>query len=98
MGEGLTRDDTEAAKWYLKAAAQGDANAQNILGGCFYRGQGVAKDYVTAYKWLSLASAQGLSDAKEAKLWLSKRMTPQEISQASREAMDFKPQKTLERE
>ncbi len=31
-GEGIPEDDAEAVKWYRKAADQGLANAQTILG------------------------------------------------------------------
>jgi uncharacterized protein len=31
-GQGVSRDDAEAVKWYRLAAAQGDAEAQSSLG------------------------------------------------------------------
>jgi len=31
-GEGVSQDDAEAIRWYLKAAEQGHADAQNNLG------------------------------------------------------------------
>ena len=33
--EAVPKDETEAAKWYLKAAEQGDAAAQNKLGAMY---------------------------------------------------------------
>jgi len=43
-------------------AEKGDANAQNELGVCYYKGQGVAQDKVEAVKWYGKAAEQG--DAK----------------------------------
>src|ERR1035438_8547727 len=40
-GRGATRDLVEAVKWYRKAAEQGNADAQNNLGACYYAGEGV---------------------------------------------------------
>ena len=58
-GWGVPKDYDEAIKWYRLAAAQGDAFAQNNLGGMYKTGQGVAKDYVEAIKWYRVAAAQG---------------------------------------
>ena len=42
-----------------KAAEQGYANAQYILGVCYLYGEGVAKDLKSARRWLREAAAQG---------------------------------------
>ena len=57
---------TEAAKWYRKAAEQGDDAAQYYLGVCYANGQGVAQGYVEAVKWFRKAAEQGDADAIEA--------------------------------
>ena len=44
-GRGVERDYAEAAKWYLKAAEQGFAPAQNHLAMMYYSGRGVGQDY-----------------------------------------------------
>jgi TPR repeat protein len=54
----IEMDHDEAVKWYRKAAEQGDANAQFILGARFMQGQG-AKDSVEAVKWWREAAEQG---------------------------------------
>ena len=51
-------------KWYLKAADQGDANAQCSIGGFYYNGLGVAQDYEEAMKWYFKAAEQGNVDAQ----------------------------------
>ena len=42
IGRSLANDDTVAAEWYTKAAAQGHATAQYNLGDCRSYGVGVA--------------------------------------------------------
>ena len=65
FNKGVKMDYTEAAKWYRKAAEQGDADAQNNLGLCYERGQGVPEDYEEAVKWYRKAAAQGHAGAKK---------------------------------
>lgn len=55
----VPKDFGLAAKWYRKAAEQGNAYAQNGLGRLYADGKGVPQDYAEAYFWLSLASAKG---------------------------------------
>ncbi|MEQ8691555.1 MAG: tetratricopeptide repeat protein, partial [Pseudomonadales bacterium] len=61
---GMTRDYTEARRWYRLAAEQGHATAQNRLGVIYREGQGVPQDYVEARKWFRLAAEQGEPDAQ----------------------------------
>ena len=43
-GDGVTRDYTQAAEWYRKAAASNDAEAKCSLAELLAQGQGVKKD------------------------------------------------------
>ena len=61
---GVAQDYTEAAKWFLKAAEQGNADAQTFLGYCYENGLGVTKDYNEAVKWYRKAADQGNSSAQ----------------------------------
>ena len=54
----------EAVKNFLKAAEQGNAEAQYVLGFCYEMGQGVSQDYEEAVRWYRLAAEQGNVDAK----------------------------------
>lgn len=56
---GLTKNRSEAAKWYLKAAEQGHAEAQRDIGGCYNYGNGVSKDKKKAEYWYRKSAAQG---------------------------------------
>lgn len=53
------KDYVEALPPCLKAAAQGNANAQNNLGDMYEQGWGVERDFTDALKWYRKAAAQG---------------------------------------
>ena len=59
LGNGVTKDEKEAVKWYTKSAVQGDADAQSNLGWCYANGTGVIKDEKEAVKWLTKSAEQG---------------------------------------
>lgn len=55
----------EAARWYRKAAEQGDPSAQCSLGFMYYSGfYGLDRDYAEADKWARKAAEQGYADAQ----------------------------------
>jgi TPR repeat protein len=41
----------EALKWYRRAAAQGDPDAQNSLGQMYQDGEGIQQNYTLAAEW-----------------------------------------------
>lgn len=47
------------AKWYRKAAEQGNAHGQYILGDCYVRSHGVKQDYCEVAKLYMKAASQG---------------------------------------
>ena len=53
------KEYAEAAKWYRKAASQGDAKGQVNLAAALEWGKGVKKDYAEAAKLYRLAADQG---------------------------------------
>ena len=55
----------EAVKWFRKAAEQGDADAQFVLGVCYLEGVGITQDKTEAMKWLQKAAKQGHEKAKK---------------------------------
>ncbi|HID81457.1 MAG TPA: sel1 repeat family protein [Chromatiales bacterium] len=57
-------DYAEAAKWYEKAAKQGDSNAQYNLGVMYGNGEGVMQNSKSAAKWFEQAAKQGHSGAQ----------------------------------
>lgn len=68
--------EEEAVKWYLKAAQQGDADAQCCLGDCYQYGDGVEENEEEAIKWYRLAAEQGNEDARAC---LSDRLEESEV-------------------
>ena len=89
-GDGVTKDDVEAFKWFRRAAEQGDAPAQNHIGVCYDNGRGVTKDFVEAYKWFNLASVRGHENAKKNLIIVEQRMTKEQIAEAQRISREFK--------
>lgn len=84
---GFDKNEDEAAKWFLKAAEQGHAEAQNNIGCFYWWGKGVPKDKDKAESWLLKSAAQGYDGAyfslglfyeddnkDEAIYWLKKHM------------------------
>ena len=64
-GQGVIRDNKEAAKWFRKAAEQGDADAKTLLAMMYYAGHGVDKDIDKAIELYQQAARQGDVTAKE---------------------------------
>ena len=60
----MTRDDAEAVMWFRKAADQGDAVAEFLLGYQYANGIGVPLDYGEAMIWFRKAAEQGHRVAK----------------------------------
>ena len=63
---GVEKNHIEAVKWFNLAADNGHAEAQFMLGECYYNGYGVKQDYKEAAKWYELAAKQGHALAKHA--------------------------------
>jgi hypothetical protein len=58
-GQGVKKDEAEAARLYRLAADKGDAAAQINLGVMYVEGEGVAKDLAQAARLVRLAADQG---------------------------------------
>jgi TPR repeat protein len=61
---GVLKDRQKANEWFRKAADQGDAGAQCVLGSNYDYGEGVEKDPKEAVKWYSKAAEQGFAIAQ----------------------------------
>ena len=64
IGMNVAQDYAKAARWYRKAAKQGDAMAQSNLGAMYTEGYGVAQDYAEAAQWYRKAAEQGNAEAQ----------------------------------
>ena len=58
-GQGVSRDFSEAAKWYICSAEQGYHEAQNSLAAMYSEGVGLEKDLAQAHRWFRLSAEQG---------------------------------------
>ena len=61
---GAPQDCAEAARWYRRLAARGEAGAQTTLGLMYARGWGLAPNLAEARRWWSLAAAQNDAGAQ----------------------------------
>ncbi len=68
-GQGVTKDETEAVRWYRLAAEQGNSDGEYLLGLMYSEGWGVAQDDQQAKEWLLRAAKQGDLDAQQALKW-----------------------------
>ena len=57
-------DYEKAVKIAQKFAEQNNAEAQNLLGYCYYNGDGVEESQAMAVKWYTLAAEQGDAEAQ----------------------------------
>ena len=63
-GDGVIRDDKEAAKWFSLAAKQGLAEAEYQYGLALLRGRGVLQDYQAAFAWIEKPAQRGYAPAQ----------------------------------
>ena len=97
LGCGVQRDYDEAARWFRKAAEQGDAEAQYNLGFMYETGRGGRKDLVQAYMWFDLAGRSAETTpahqgyAIQYRDSIASKMTPDQIANAKKLAADWKP-------
>ncbi len=95
-GAGIPRNSEEAVKWYLKAAKQGQVDAQFDLATAYFMGdRGVAKDDKTAFVWLTIALPNLKGIIRElaigARKTIAKSLTPEQLAEAQKIAAEWKP-------
>ena len=64
VGEGISKNEAEAVKWYRKAADQDHAAAQFALATCFAIGAGVKQDDREEMKWVRKAAELNYAPAQ----------------------------------
>jgi TPR repeat protein len=63
-GTMVPQSDIEALQWFKKAAEQGDAKAQFMMGNAYLKGRGTICDDVEAVKWYQKAADQGFAEGQ----------------------------------
>jgi hypothetical protein len=87
----VAKDPAEAAKWFLRAAAQGNGWSRFQLALCFDKGEGVPKDRVQAFKWASSAMEAktfAFGTGKLVALW-KRRLTRAQLVEGERLIREF---------
>lgn len=64
LGQGVPKDISQAAEWYIRAASQGKIMAQFRLGALYESGEDGAPDFENAMRWYSRAAASGMAAAQ----------------------------------
>ena len=77
-------NNKQTVKWYRKAAEQGGALAQTLLGVMYNNGQGVPQDYVQAHKWFNIAGVSGYEVATKGRDLAASMMNPAQIAEAQK--------------
>jgi TPR repeat protein len=81
-GDGVTRNTSEAAEWFERAALQGQVNAQLSLGAAYINGEGVTKDPARGFAWLEVSAARGFVPAKRLRDQVRPQLSLQQRSRA----------------
>lgn len=89
---GKSGNQAEAYRQWEESAKLGESQSQRALGLMFREGRFVLQDYVKAHMWLNLAAASGDADAANERDRLALKMTTDQVAQAQKLALDFKPE------
>lgn len=81
---GVSKDRTEAARWWLKSAEQSFPDAEMAIGDLYYKGEGVSQDYASAFKWFRRAALHGesMSCVRIATMYMKSQAVSQDLVQA----------------
>lgn len=82
QGQGVTRNDVAAARWFQQAARRGHARANTSIGYLHSTGRGVRHDLILAYLFLHEAAQAGDPLASDMLARLRPTMTQAQIKEA----------------
>src|SRR5262245_28909972 len=89
QGQGVPQSDAKAKEWYERAADQGEPRALYNLGLMYLNGQGVPPDLVKAYYLISLSANRGNVHARDARDYISEKMSTEQIEEGKRLVQDY---------
>ena len=92
QGQGVPQSDAKAMEWYERAAQQGEPRAQYNLGLMYLNGQGVPPDLVKAYYWITLSANRGNVHARDARDFVSEKMSREQVADAKRRIQEYEEQ------
>jgi len=88
-GDGVKRDEKEAAHWFTNAAEHGNVAAQSKLGQLYWTARGVPGSLNQAYFWTVLARAGGDKGSKAIAPIMASKMTPAQAQAIEGQAADW---------
>ena len=80
-------DYGKALKWFRLASRQRYAPSQYFLATLYEDGNGIKQDYIRAHMWFSLASSKNII-ARDERDRIARKMTPSQITDAQKMALD----------
>jgi len=83
QGQVVAKNLPVARKLFIAAAAQGQADAMANAGVMLFKGEGGGVDLLQSYIWFKLAAKMGHAQAPAMAALVEKRLTPEQLSQAS---------------
>ena len=86
-GRGVAVDNKEAVRLLRLAARQNHGDAQSNLGVAYNKGRGATPDIVRAHMWFSVSALSGNPDAATNREVAERRMTPQQVKEATAMAL-----------
>ena len=95
LGQQVTQDYVQAARWFLSAAEQGNVAAQTWLSSDYEAGRGVPRSLTKAYYWALLGKAGGDAGSKARAESLQMRLTPDDITAVQQQAQEWIKQHNL---
>ena len=94
-GRGVKKDIEAAAQWFMKAALQDYAKAQNHIGTRLILGKGIVQNKVRGMMFLHLAAKQGHKNAAKNIAKYSQNLSLEERSQSEVLASKWLPAEQL---
>ena len=94
-GKGVTKNIEEAKKWHHKAAKQGLAHSQFMLGYLyvFAEKDRTPSNLLEAFKWLSISADRNHEGAAELRDRVKEYLSKEQIAQIEESIKDWEPEK-----
>jgi TPR repeat protein len=88
-GQGVDRDDQEAARWFSNAAKKGVSQAQFRVAEMYEQGRGLPRDYESAYAWYAVAAKLGNKQAPAALGRAADKLSEEQLKEAQALAQQY---------
>ena len=89
-GKGVMEDNSQALKWFRKAAERNHAQAQYNLAIMMASGLGTEANLVEAYAWLKISNSKGYAPAADVIKQMGAELSSNEKKQAEKKIAELK--------